>query len=197
MKTDYNKLFEEIAKASNGEKTLLLHTCCAPCASHCLEKTAFAFKTSAYFYNPNITSEEEFLKRLFELNKFVATVYGSGVEVIKTNHNSQEFYSAVKGLENLPERSNRCYICYKLRLKQTAKYAKENGFDYFATTLTLSPHKNAEWLNEIGFELQEKYGVKYLPSDFKKQNGYLNSIKLSEKHNLYRQDFCGCEFSKK
>ena len=197
MKTNYDKVFEDIAKSSAGEKSLLLHACCAPCASHCLEKTAFAFKTSAYFYNPNITSEEEFLKRLNELKKFVATVYGNSVSVIETEHSKQDFYTRIKGLEMEKERGKRCYVCYKLRLEETAKYAKTHGYDYFATTLTLSPHKNADWLNEIGFELEKEYGVKYLPTDFKKQNGYLNSIKLSEQYNLYRQDFCGCEFSKK
>ena len=195
MKVDYNKQFEEISKTSNGKK-LLLHACCAPCATTCLERTK-TFKTDLFFYNPNIDGENEFVKRLNELVRFTNEVYGKEVKVIETKYNAQEFSNAINGLENEPERGKRCYICYKLRLEETAKYAKENGYDYFATTLTLSPHKNADWLNEIGFALGKEYGVKYLPTDFKKQNGYLNSIKLSEKHGLYRQNYCGCEFSKK
>ena len=196
MKTDYNKLFLECAKNSAGKLKLLLHACCAPCATHCLKKTDGDFITDLYFYNPNITLESEFIKRLNELKKYVLLNH-KGVSVIETSHLSSDFYSVVAGLENEPERGKRCYICYKLRLEKTAQTARELNYDYFATTLTISPHKNAEWINEIGFELEKKYGVKYLPSDFKKENGYLNSIKLSKENGLYRQNYCGCEYSKK
>ena len=195
MITNYQK-YQNVIKSLDNKPRLLLHSCCAPCSTVCLERLTHYFNVTIFYYNPNITSVKEYDKRLNEQIAFVNKVYNNSVEVIKTEYNSQEFYSEIKGLENLPERSKRCYNCYKLRLEKTAKYAKEKGYDYFATTLTVSPHKNAEWLNEIGFDL-ETYGVKYLPTDFKKEGGYLRSIELSKQYDLYRQNYCGCVFSKK
>ncbi len=195
MLTNYQK-YQKIIKSLANKPRLLLHSCCAPCSSSCLEVLTKYFETDVYFYNPNITDESEFDKRLQEQLRFVSVVYGNTVKVISEEYNSSEFYQEVKGMEDMPEKSSRCYICYKLRLEKTAKYALENGYDYFTTTLSLSPHKNAEWINQIGEELSLKYGVKFLNSDFKKQGGYLRSIELSNKHNLYRQNYCGCKFSK-
>jgi predicted adenine nucleotide alpha hydrolase (AANH) superfamily ATPase len=149
-----------------------------------------------FYYNPNITCEGEFLKRLSEQKRYCYEVYGDRVKVIETEHRSNDFYAVISGLENLPERSKRCYECYALRLKETANYAKMSGYDYFATTLTVSPHKNEKWLNEIGERLEKELSVKYLPTDFKKEGGYLRSIELSKEYDLYRQDFCGCIFSR-
>lgn len=196
MITNYQK-YQNVIKSLDNKPRLLLHSCCAPCSTVCLERLTHYFNVTIFYYNPNITSVEEYDKRLNEQIAFVNKVYNNSVEVIKTEYNCQEFYSEIKGLENLPERSIRCYNCYKLRLEKTAKYAKEKGYDYFATTLTVSPHKNAEWLNEIGFELEKSYGIKYLPTDFKKEGGYLRSIELSKQYDLYRQNYCGCVFSKK
>ncbi|MBO7214806.1 MAG: epoxyqueuosine reductase QueH [Clostridia bacterium] len=195
MITNYQK-YQNTIKSLSGKPRLLLHSCCAPCSSACLEKLTEYFDVAVYFYNPNITNSEEFNKRLSEQKRLVETVYGDRVKVIETEYNSNEFYLAIKGKEDLPERSIRCYECYKLRLENTAKYAKENGLEYFTTTLSISPHKNADWINEIGESLQSLYLVNFLNSDFKKENGYLRSIELSGKYLLYRQDYCGCLFSR-
>ncbi|MBE5744138.1 MAG: epoxyqueuosine reductase QueH [Clostridiales bacterium] len=194
---NYHQEYLKITKSLDDKPRLLIHSCCAPCSSLCLERVTKFFSVDVFYYNPNITESEEYQKRLLEQQRFVNKVYKGSVKVIDIGHNSEEFLTLVKGLEDLPERSKRCYLCYKQRLEKTAKYAKENGYDYFTTTLSLSPHKNATWLNEIGEELSSIYGVKFLPADFKKENGYLRSIELSNEHNLYRQDFCGCSFSKK
>ncbi len=193
---NYHQEYLKITKSLDNKPRLLLHSCCAPCSSACLEKLAEFFDIDIFYYNPNITEKEEFEKRLNEQKRFICDVYDDSVKVIDIGHNAEEFLSAIKGLEDLPERSTRCYECYKLRLIKTAKYAKENGYDYFTTTLSISPHKNSTWLNEIGYSLESIYGIKFLPADFKKENGYLRSIELSKKHNLYRQDFCGCIFSR-
>ena len=153
-----------------------------------------AFQITVFYYNPNIDDELEYYKRQDEQVKFCKNF---GITVIENPFNPSEFYSLAKGLENLKEGGERCFKCYFLRLKKTAEFAKEQGFDYFATTLTLSPLKNAEKLNEIGFNLQSEIGVKYLPSDFKKDGGYLKSIELSKEYNLYRQNYCGCSYSKR
>lgn len=190
------KMFDKI-KSDGTTPSLLMHSCCAPCSSHCLEVVTQFFKTDIYYYNPNITIEEEYNKRLQEQIDFVKKVYDNSVNVISGEYNKDLFYNAVKGLENLKEGDSRCKICYKLRLEKTCLMAKELGYDYFTTTLSVSPYKNANWLNEIGEELSQKYGVNYLYADFKKGGGYLNSIELSKKYGLYRQNYCGCEFSKK
>ncbi len=195
MLTNHQK-YQNVIKSLDYKPRLLLHSCCAPCSTVCLERLTEYFNVDIFYYNPNIESDEEFSKRLLEQKRFCALVYGYGVKVIEVKHQSEEFLTAISGYEDLPERSTRCYECYKLRLKKTAEFAKEQSYDYFATTLTVSPHKNATWLNEIGERLEEELSVKYLPTDFKKEGGYLRSIELSKEYSLYRQDFCGCKFSK-
>lgn len=194
--TNHQK-YQQILKSLDKKPRLLLHSCCAPCSTVCLERLTEYFDVDVFYYNPNIVSEEEFFKRLSEQKRFVNAVYDNSVKVIETEHRSSDFFTVIRGLEDLPERSKRCYNCYELRLKETANYAKVNGYEFFATTLTVSPHKNAEWLNEIGEYLAEELGIKYLPTDFKKEGGYLRSIELSKEYELYRQDYCGCSFSKK
>ena len=192
---NYDKIQNDIIKGLGVTPRLLIHSCCAPCSSYCLEKLSPHFDISVFYYNPNITNSEEYFKRLEEQKTFIKKVYGKTISLISGNYNPNDFYSAVKGMEELKEGDKRCKICYYLRLEETAKTAKELGYEYFTTTLSVSPHKNAKWLNEIGEELSNKYGVKYLYADFKKNGGYLRSIELSKQHNLYRQDYCGCEFS--
>ncbi len=188
---------EELSKESCN-KRLLLHCCCAPCSSHCLEILHKYFDITAYFYNPNITDYEEYMKRYNELFRFVESVYkDSTVDTKLEEHDSDAFLNMARGMENLPERGARCYECYKLRMEKSAVYAVKNNYDLFTTTLSISPHKNAAWINQIGIELGKKYGITYLFSDFKKKNGYKRSIELSKEYSLYRQDFCGCEFSRK
>ena len=186
----------EIARSEKRPR-LLLHACCAPCSSYVLEYLSRFFDITLYFYNPNITPEKEYLYRSEELKRLVAEMgLGDGVDAVTEEYNSDEFYNIAKGLEDAPEGGARCARCYRLRLEASAKYAKEGGFDYFTTTLSISPYKNSRWLNEIGAELSEAYGVRYLFSDFKKKNGYKRSCELSETYGLYRQDYCGCEFSR-
>ncbi len=196
-KTNYCKIQNEIIKSLEGDSTLLMHSCCAPCSSFCLEKVSPHFSVDIFYFNPNITDESEYFKRLNEQKNFISDVYGDNVKVINGCYIPKTFLDATKGLENEIEGGSRCKICYYLRLEETAKKAKELNYDYFTSTLSVSPHKNAEWLNEIGAILEKKYGVKYLYADFKKEGGYLRSIELSKQHNLYRQDYCGCEFSKR
>ncbi len=195
---NYDLMMEEEIKRVGEGKSLLLHVCCAPCSSAVLERLGDIFQITIFFYNPNIDTEEEYNKRLEELKKFISafkTKYE--VKLIASAHCPEDFKEIAKGLENEPERGKRCYKCYNLRLTETAKLAKEKGFDYFATSLTLSPYKNSNWLNEIGAKLQSEFQTTYLYSDFKKKNGYKRSIELSKDYNLYRQDYCGCIFSKK
>lgn len=190
------ELEKEIDKIKDGEKKkLLLHSCCAPCSSYVLEYLKEIFDITVLYYNPNIYPEEEFHKRSRE-QEMLAEKMGD-VKVVVIPFDSSEFYSAVAGMENEKEGSMRCFACYELRLKKTAQYAKENGFDYFCTTLSISPLKNAQKLNEIGLRLENEYGIKYLCSDFKKKNGYKRSVELSAEYGLYRQNYCGCIFSKK
>lgn len=187
------KIAESERNNGNSEKPkLLLHACCAPCSSACLERLIDYFKVSVLFYNPNI-EDEEYLKRKAELIRLINET--GWAEVFDCDHETGEFYSAVKGLENCEEGGKRCEKCFALRLDKTARLAKQEGFDYFATTLTVSPLKNAEIINAIGYGLSDKYGVKWLPTDFKKRNGYLRSIEISKKYGLYRQNYCGCIFS--
>ena len=199
MINNYDKIYQqillEVSKLDKKPK-LLLHSCCAPCSSACLERVTKNFQTDVFYYNPNITDENEYLKRLNEQIEFIKKEYGESVKVLKGKYIPQDFLNAVKGLENLKEGDKRCKICYLLRLEECAKTALDNGYDYFTTTLSVSPYKNAEWINQIGKELSLKYGVRFLYSDFKKQDGYKRSIELSKTYDLYRQDYCGCEFSK-
>ena len=186
---------KQMAKLHEGAE-LLLHTCCAPCSSAVLERLANFFKITIFYYNPNITNKDEYDKRVLEVKKFISefkTKYP--ISFIEGKYDPASFFSISNGLENEPERGRRCYKCYKLRLEETARVASSLGYRNFCTTLTLSPYKNSNWLNEIGSELDKKYESNYLYSDFKKKNGYKRSIELSHEYNLYRQDYCGCIFS--
>ena len=189
----------EMEKQMNSIKEgtpLLLHACCAPCSSAVLERIGNFFKVTIFYYNPNITNEEEYRKRIDEIKRFISsfkTKYPISLE--EGNYEPMEFFKISRGLEKEPERGKRCYKCYHLRLNETAKIAEKLGYDYFCTTLTLSPHKNSNWINEIGEDLNNKYNSTYLYSDFKKKNGYKRSIELSSEYNLYRQNYCGCVYS--
>ena len=188
---------KQLENIKEGDK-LLLHACCAPCSSACLERLGDYFNISIFYYNPNITEEEEYNKRINEIKKFISefkTKYP--IKLIEGRYDPNEFFEMAKGLENEPERGSRCYKCYKLRLEESAKVASDLGFNYFCTTLTLSPHKNSNWINQIGEELDKEYNSTYLYSDFKKKNGYKRSIELSREYDLYRQDYCGCIYSKR
>lgn len=200
MKVNYklimDKEIEKIRELDIKPK-LLLHVCCAPCSSAVLESLKNIFDITVYFYNPNISPESEFVFRLDELKRLLQEMGLSETEIVSPPYDIKEFDDIVKGMENLPEGGVRCKKCYNLRLEKSVSYARENGFDYVTTTLSISPYKNAAWLNEIGIELEEKYGVKYLCSDFKKGDGYKRSCQLSEKFGLYRQDYCGCTYSKR
>lgn len=176
--------------------SLLLHACCAPCSSYCIDYLNRHFDITLFFYNPNIHPAEEYTYRASELKRLVREM-GLSIPVIEAENDTESFYALAKGKENIREGGARCFDCYRLRLERTAALAKEKGFDYFTTTLSISPLKNAAKLREIGLELEEKYGIKNLPSDFKKKEGYKKSIELSKKYNLYRQNYCGCEFSKR
>lgn len=192
--------FEMTKQMENIEEgsSLLLHACCAPCSSAVLERLASFFKITIFYYNPNISEEKEYQKRIEEIKRFIKeykTKYE--VKLIEGNYDPNDFFSIAKNLENEPERGSRCYKCYKLRLEETARIASLYDFPYFTTTLSISPHKNSNWLNEIGQDLDKEYKSNYLYSDFKKKNGYKRSIELSTEYNLYRQDFCGCIYSKR
>ena len=176
--------------------TLLLHCCCAPCSSAVLERLANDFKITLFYYNPNITNEQEYQKRLQELKRFVLEYpLKYPCSIIEGKYDPLIFLNSVSGMEKEKEGGKRCYVCYQMRLEQTAKVAKEQHFDYFTTTLSISPYKNATWLNEIGASLAKQYQVDYLYADFKKKDGYKRSILLSSEYHLYRQDYCGCTFS--
>ena len=199
QKKNYQRMLEQLISAiPEGEAPrLLLHSCCAPCSSYCLEYLAQYFRITLLYYNPNISPREEFDKRTEELQRLVSRLpMKYPAQVVVPEYRPEEFYNAVKGMEQLPEGGERCLVCYRLRLEKAAQYAAENGFDYFCTTLTISPMKNAAALNEISEELSRIYPVKPLLSDFKKKGGYLRSIELSREYGLYRQNYCGCVFSK-
>ena len=190
---NYDAEMKKIIAGLNGETPrLLLHACCAPCSSACLERLHPHFGVTAFFYNPNI-EDGEYLKRKAELIRFIGET--GWADIRDCEHDTGAYYSAVQGMEHCPEGGERCAACFKLRLERTAVEAQKGGYDYFATTLTLSPLKNAPLINQIGYELADKYGVKWLPNDFKKADGYLRSIQLSGEHSLYRQNYCGCVFS--
>lgn len=191
-----DKTIEQI-KLSEQKPRLLLQCCCAPCSSYVLEYLSEYFDITLFFYNPNMSSDAEYDKRAKELVRLVGEMGLVGCKTQIEPYNPQEFFEIAKGKEMLAEGGERCFACYRLRLEKTAKKAKEENFDYFCTTLSISPHKRADKLNEIGGELSEIFGVKYLYSDFKKNNGYIRSIELSRKFDLYRQNFCGCVYSKK
>ena len=193
---NYQKQLDDIISRLGDKKPrLLLHACCAPCSSYVLEYLASIFDITLFFANPNITPFKEYQKRLDELKRLVKEMK-LDIDIKEDNYNADEFYAIAKGLENAPEGGERCKKCYRLRLEKAAREAKIGEYDYFTTTLSISPHKNAAWINEIGGELENEYSIKFLPSDFKKKNDYKRSIELSKQYGLYRQNFCGCEFSK-
>ena len=201
IKKNYSLILENTIKklqSENKRPKLLLHACCAPCSSYVLEYLSAYFDITVFFYNPNISPESEYTFREQELIRLITEMtLLSSIKIMSAEYNPTDFYNMAKGLESLAEGGERCKKCYRLRLSKTAQVAKENGFDYFSTTLSISPYKNAEWLNTIGAEEGQLYGIEYLFSDFKKKNGYKRSCELSEQYGLYRQNYCGCEFSKR
>ncbi len=177
--------------------TLLLHSCCAPCSSYVLEYLSRYFRITVFYYNPNIYPDEEYYKRVEEQRRFIAELPARyPISFLEGNFDKERFYAMAKGKEHLPEGGERCFACYELRLREAAEYARRLGFDYFTTTLSISPLKNARKLNEIGQKLEQEYGVRHLASDFKKKNGYKRSTELSREYGMYRQDYCGCVFSR-
>ena len=200
-KINYDCLMEKIImenRAKSRVPTLLLHTCCAPCSSAVIERLAQDFKITVFYYNPNIEPYEEYLKRKEEQKKFLKVFPSPNpLNFLDCDYENEEFKKLALGLEKEKEGGPRCFRCYRLRLLKTAQKAKELGFDYFTTSLSISPYKNAQKLNEIGLELEQVCGVPYLVSDFKKNDGYKKSILFSKEYNLYRQDYCGCVYSKK
>lgn len=199
MKTNYQLLTDRIIDELDGKRaSLLLHACCAPCSSYVLEYLDRYFDITLLYYNPNIASEKEYILRADELKRLVNEMpFKNDVTVVLADYCHEEFEKIALGREDMREGGVRCFDCYRLRLDYAAKFAHDSGYDYFTTTLSISPHKNAEVLNNIGKEMADKYHVKYLFSDFKKKGGYLRSCELSEKYGLYRQDFCGCEYSER
>ncbi|MDD4110938.1 MAG: epoxyqueuosine reductase QueH [Clostridia bacterium] len=189
-KINYDSEMKKVINELNGEKkNLLLHSCCAPCSSAVIERLKPYFDISVIYYNPNILPKEEYEKRKNEQKRLLKEW---NIQFIESDYEPKKFACAIKGKEDMPEGSERCKECYRFRLEKTAQTAKEKGFNFFTTTLSISPHKNAGWVNEILIELENKYNVKCLPSDFKKGNGYLRSLELAKQHELYRQDYCGC-----
>lgn len=192
---ELDRIIEENSKAGKVP-TLLLHACCAPCSSYCLEYLAEYFSITVFFYNPNLYPADEYDKRADEVRRLISLLQVKNpVKLIVADFDDKEFYAKVRGMEKLPEGGERCRKCFELRLEKTAEIAKENSFDFFTTTLTISPLKNAQVINEVGEEMAEKYGVVHLPSDFKKKGGYKRSVELSAEFGLYRQNYCGCVYS--
>ena len=183
------------------KKKLLLHSCCAPCSTSVIDQLKENYDITIFYYNPNIYPEEEYLKRKAEEIKYIEILHKTqpsiSISLRDSDYDKDSFYSAVKGLEKEREGGARCPVCFRLRLEKTANKAKEMGFDVFGTTLTVSPHKNSEIITKIGLSLEEEYGIKYLAENFKKKDGYKKSIELSKQNNLYRQNYCGCEFALK
>ena len=190
---NYDKLMQEELRGAR-DKRLLLHSCCAPCSSHCLSELSPQIGVTVLYYNPNLDCAGEYEKRKREQLRFLRET--GLADFLDCDYAPEDYLAAVRGLEEEKEGGARCAVCFRLRLERTAREAKARGFDYFATTLTVSPLKNAKLINTIGFAVAEEVGVPYLPSDFKKRGGYLHSVKLSEEYGLYRQDYCGCAFSK-
>lgn len=212
---ELDRIIERIGAAGGCAPTLLLHSCCAPCSSYVLEYLRKYFRITVFYFNPNITEDAEYRKRVAEQKRLI-TAYneevtysvnadcrketqegGHLIEVIEGDYEPARFFEMAKGLEDCPEGGERCFACYKLRLEETAKRAQAGRYDYFTTTLSISPLKNAAKLNEIGETLAREYGAAWLPSDFKKKDGYKRSIELSKEYDLYRQNYCGCVYSKR
>lgn len=199
MKENYQKQLDALLSAlpPEGKPRLLLQSCCGPCSSYVLEYLTRYFRVTVLYYNPNIQPREEYDKRLHWQREILAQLpTPEAVDMLECSYDGAHYAEAVRGLEREPEGGARCTVCFRLRLEETARLAKAHGFDFFCTTLTVSPHKDAERLNAIGAELAAQYGVAWLPSDFKKREGYKRSIELSKQYGLYRQDYCGCLFSK-
>lgn len=197
MAINYQKELDKLIADLNNRPALLLHACCAPCSSYCLEYLTQYFDITVYFYNPNISESDEYRMRKEELKRFVSEyTFENEVRIIEGDYNPDEFYQTARGLEKCPERGERCMKCYALRLRKTALLAKKLNSDYFCTTLSISPLKDAAAINEIGYRLEKETGVSWLPSDFKKKEGYKRSIELSGEYGLYRQNYCGCIYSK-
>lgn len=199
-KTNYQLVLDGIIKditKKNLLPRLLMHSCCAPCSSYCLSYLAKYFSITILYYNPNISPEEEYYKRVSEQQRLIKELpVKNPVSFVEGKYEPSKFFQMAEGMEDMPEGGGRCFKCYEMRLRVAAEYALLHGFDYFTTTLSVSPHKNAQKLNETGVMLGKEYGVKYLVSDFKKKGGYQKSIQYSKEYNLYRQDYCGCIFSK-
>lgn len=194
---NYQRKLEILINNLSGTPRLLLHCCCAPCSSYVLEYLSRFFEITCLFYNPNISPAEEYEKRAEELRRLISEQpHKNPVSIIVEKYNPQDFFAAIKGYEHIKEGGERCFRCYRLRLEMAAKYAKEYNFDYFCSTLSISPLKNARKLNDIGEELSEIYKISHLPNDFKKKGGYKRSIEISAEYDLYRQNYCGCVFSK-
>ena len=197
---ELDKILENVIKSGQQGQKLLLHSCCAPCSSYCLEYLSKYFEITVFYYNPNITLEPEYRHRVEEQKRLLAALNEVGasypISVIEGDYEPALFLETVKGLEKEPEGGARCEKCFRLRLSKTAQLAKELGVDYFTTTLTISPLKNAPLLNAIGEGMAKEVDIKWLPTDFKKKNGYKRSVELSAQYDLYRQDYCGCAFSK-
>jgi len=204
MAENYQRVLEQILERIRGEienggelKRLLLHSCCAPCSSYVLEYLSKYFEITVFYFNPNISPQKEYQYRVEEEKRLIASMpFSHVVHFLEGEYEPERFFDMAKGYEHVKEGGKRCFRCYELRLRETALVAKENHFDYFTTTLSISPLKNAEKLNQIGAMLSEEYDVPYLFSDFKKKNGYKRSIELSREYHLYRQNYCGCVFSK-
>lgn len=197
MKENYSIICENILNSLDGKKKLLLHSCCGPCSSYVISYLTNYFDITILYYNPNIYPYDEYLKRKEEQIKVIKEINKvNKVDILDCDYNNDIYCCLIKGLEKEPERGKRCWVCYKMRMEKTASTAKDMNYDYFCTTLSVSPFKNATWINDIGKSLEEKYNVKWLYSDFKKKDGYKKSILLSQKYNLYRQNYCGCIYSK-
>lgn len=194
---ELDKIINKInSSPSKNLPKLLIHSCCAPCSSYVLEYLSNYFAITIFYYNPNIYPEDEYRRRVKEQEDLIRAMnLKNSVLFVEGDYEPRKYYDLVKGHEKDPEGGDECFICYGMRLKEAAKAAKEGGYEYFTTTLTISPHKNAAKLNEIGEEVAALYGVSFLPSDFKKRNGYKRSIELSKEYGLYRQDYCGCVYS--
>ena len=196
MNENYYKLGQKQLENISKKKKLLLHSCCAPCSSHVISYLTKYFDITVLYYNPNISPKNEYEKRKEEQIRLIKEIDKiNKIDIIDCDYENDIYEKEIKGLEDEPERGKRCTVCFNLRLSKTALLAKNLNYDYFCTTLTVSPYKNSNLINEIGIELEKKYGVKWLYSDFKKDNGYKHSIELSKQYNLYRQNYCGCKYS--
>lgn len=193
---NYHKICKEILTNLNYTPKILLHSCCAPCSSQVITLLTEYFDITILYYNPNIYPKDEYIKRKEEQIKLINEIeHKNKIDIIDSDYENNIYENTIKGLENEPEGGKRCQQCFILRLEKTAQIAKKLNYNYFSTTLTVSPHKNSTIINNIGYELEKKYNIKWLPSDYKKEEGYKKSIELSKKYNLYRQDYCGCKYS--